>query len=78
MSQSTRWTRRHILGAALATAAAGVVPGRARAATTLRWASVLPINHPEIAMAERVAKQMREQTSGEDMTRRICAASRQM
>ena len=64
MSQSTRWTRRHVLGAALATAAAGVVPGRARAATTLRWASVLPINHPEIAMAERVAKQVREQTSG--------------
>jgi tripartite ATP-independent transporter DctP family solute receptor len=64
MSDSTRWTRRHVLGAALATAAAGVVPGRARAATTLRWASVLPINHPEVAMAERVAKQVREQTNG--------------
>jgi len=64
MSQSTRWTRRHVLGAALATAAAGAVPGRARAATTLRWASVLPTNHPEIAMTERVAKQVREQTGG--------------
>ena len=39
-------------------------PGRARAATTLRWASVLPANHPEIAMIERTAKQVRDQTGG--------------
>jgi len=64
MSHSTRWTRRHVLGAALATAAASAIPGRARAATTLRWASVLPTNHPGIAMMERVAKQVREQTGG--------------
>ena len=64
MSHSTRWTRRHVLGAALATAAASAIPGRARAATTLRWATVLPTNHPGIAMMERVAKQVREQTGG--------------
>jgi TRAP-type transport system periplasmic protein len=64
MSHSTRWTRRQVMGAALATAAAGLVPGRANAATTLRWASVLPANHPEIAMIERVGKQVKEQTGG--------------
>ena len=52
------------MGAALATAAASVMPGHVRAATTMRWASVLPANHPEIAMMERVSKQVREQTSG--------------
>ena len=64
MSNSTHWTRRQVLGAALATAAAGIVPRVARAATTLRWATVLPINHPSVAMMERVAKQVREQTGG--------------
>ncbi|HVN34726.1 MAG TPA: sialic acid TRAP transporter substrate-binding protein SiaP, partial [Casimicrobiaceae bacterium] len=37
---------------------------RAKAATTLRWASVLPANHPAVVMMERVAKQVREQTGG--------------
>jgi tripartite ATP-independent transporter DctP family solute receptor len=64
MNHSTGWTRRQVMGAALASAAAGVIPGHARAATTMRWASVLPANHPGIAMMERVSKQVREQTSG--------------
>ena len=75
MSNSTRWTRRRgfdwsrrrALGAGVATVAtamAGFMPGRASAATTLRWGSVLPANHPEIAMIERVGKQVREQTGG--------------
>ena len=67
MNHSTRspgWNRRQVLGAGIATAVASVIPGRASAATTLRWASVLPANHPEIAMIERVAKQVREQTGG--------------
>ena len=64
MNHSTRWTRRQVMGAAIATAAAGLVPGRAIAAATLRWASVLPANHPGIAMMERVAKQAKEQTGG--------------
>jgi tripartite ATP-independent transporter DctP family solute receptor len=64
MSDSKRWTRRNVMSAALATAVAGVIPRRARAATTLRWATVLPTNHPSVAMMERVAKQVREQTSG--------------
>jgi len=64
MFDSTRWTRRKVLGAGMATAAAAMLPGRASAATTLRWATVLPANHPSVAMMERVAKQVREQTGG--------------
>jgi tripartite ATP-independent transporter DctP family solute receptor len=64
MTESTRWTRRKVLGAGMATTAAAMLPGRASAATTLRWATVLPANHPSVAMMERVAKQVREQTGG--------------
>ena len=64
MTESTRWTRRKVLGAGLATAAAAMLPVRASAATTLRWATVLPANHPSVAMMERVARQVREQTGG--------------
>ena len=64
MSDSMRWTRRNVMGATLATAVAAAMPRHARAATTLRWATVLPTNHPSVAMMERVAKQVREQTGG--------------
>jgi tripartite ATP-independent transporter DctP family solute receptor len=65
MSDSMRWTRRNVMGAGLAAAVvAGAMPRWARAATTLRWATVLPTNHPSVAMMERVAKQVREQTGG--------------
>jgi TRAP-type transport system periplasmic protein len=64
MKASTRWTRRQVLGAALATGIAGALPQRASAATTLRWATVLPTNHPSVAMMERVAKEVRERTGG--------------
>jgi TRAP-type transport system periplasmic protein len=64
MNDSTYWTRRRWLGAGLAGLAAGALPGRSSAATTLRWASVLPTNHPTVAMMERVAKQVREDTGG--------------
>jgi tripartite ATP-independent transporter DctP family solute receptor len=52
------------MGAGLAGLAAGALARRARAATTLRWASVLPANHPMVEMMERVAKQVREDTGG--------------
>jgi TRAP-type transport system periplasmic protein len=68
MNDSKRWTRRHVMGvgvaAAVGTVLAGALPRQARAATTLRWATVLPTNHPSVAMMERVAKQVREQTGG--------------
>jgi TRAP-type transport system periplasmic protein len=64
MSDAMRWTRRRVLGAALAGASVATLPREAMAATTLRWASVLPTNHPQVAMMERVAKQVREETGG--------------
>jgi TRAP-type transport system periplasmic protein len=64
MRNSIGWTRREWIGAGLAGLAIGGLPGRARAATTLRWATVLPTNHPSVAMMERVAKQVREETGG--------------
>lgn len=64
MSDSMRWTRRRWIGAGLAGMAVGALPRRAGAATILRWATVLPTNHPTVAMMERVAKQVREETGG--------------
>jgi len=64
MSDSMLWTRREVIAAAVATAVAGAISRRARAATMLRWATVLPTNHPSVAMMERVAKQVAEQTGG--------------
>src|ERR1700681_3961850 len=64
MRNSMRWTRREWIGAGLASVAIGALPVRARATTTLRWATVLPTNHPSVTMMERVAKQVREDTGG--------------
>ena len=64
MSQRKSWTRRDWITAGIAGVAAGALPGRARAATTLRWATVLATNHPSVQMMDRVAKQVREETGG--------------
>ena len=64
MNNSMRWTRRRWIGAGLAGMAVGALPRRAGAATTLRWATVLPTNHPSVTMMERVAKQVKEATGG--------------
>jgi tripartite ATP-independent transporter DctP family solute receptor len=64
MSDSMRWTRRKALSAALAGAVVASLPRQATAASTLRWASVLPANHPQVVMMERVAKQVRDETGG--------------
>src|ERR1700694_5698875 len=64
MSAPMHWTRRQWMAGGLASIAAGALPGRARAAATLRWATVLPTNHPSVTMMERVAKQVREDTGG--------------
>ena len=55
-----RTTRRCLLAAA---ASIGM-PGLSRAATVLRWASVLPTSHPSVAMMDAVAKQVRDATGG--------------
>ena len=64
MSNAKHWTRRKWLASSLAGMAVAGLPGRARAATTLRWATVLAVNHPSVQMMERVAKQVREETGG--------------
>ena len=64
MNDTTRWTRRRWLAAGLAGVTAVALPARTRAATTLRWATVLATNHPSVQMMERVAKQVRDETGG--------------
>lgn len=64
MRHSRKWTRRDVLATTFAAAAAAALPTRARAATTLRWATVLPTNHPMVAMMDRVAKEVREKSGG--------------
>ena len=54
-----RITRRGAMAAALALSA-----GTARAATILRWSTVLPPQHPETAMMERVASAMKQASAG--------------
>lgn len=63
MSYRKEWSRRQVLaGSAALTLAVGLRP--ARAATVLRWATVLAPNHPSSIMMERVAKEVREKTGG--------------
>ena len=64
MGNLTFWTRRNAIGAGLAGIFATALPRVATAATTLRWATVLPANHPQVAMMERVAKQVKDDTGG--------------
>jgi tripartite ATP-independent transporter DctP family solute receptor len=64
MIDSMQWNRRGFVRAGLAATAALALPRTAAAATTLRWATVLPTNHPMVAMMERVAKDVRAKTGG--------------
>src|SRR3954469_8401869 len=56
-------TRRHVLAGAAALGLVGITRP-ARAATVIRWATVLTTTHPFVTMMERVAKQVKEQTGG--------------
>jgi tripartite ATP-independent transporter DctP family solute receptor len=60
MEERRMTIRRRTLLAGLAAAAATPT----RAATTLRWATVLPVSHPSVAMMDRVAKDMHDGTDG--------------
>jgi tripartite ATP-independent transporter DctP family solute receptor len=64
MSELKQWTRRQVVGAGLAGAATAALPRLAMAATALRWATVMPANHPQVAMMERIAKQVKDDTGG--------------
>ena len=55
-----RVTRR----AALAGSLVFAITGRARAATVIRWATVVAAAHPEVAMMNKVAADMKDQTAG--------------
>jgi tripartite ATP-independent transporter DctP family solute receptor len=64
MNDAMRRMRRRIIAATAVLPAAALLPRAARAATTLRWASVLAANHPQVAMMEKVAKQVKDDTGG--------------
>ena len=55
-----RVTRR----AALAGVSVFAIAGAARAATVIRWATVVAATHPEVAMMNKVAADMKEQAGG--------------
>ena len=57
--------RRTLLASAGLLAAPALLVRPARAATTLRWATVLPVSHPSVAMMDKVAKDVADKTSGE-------------
>jgi tripartite ATP-independent transporter DctP family solute receptor len=64
MSNAVNRLRRAWIGAGLSSLALGALPSTARGATALRWATVLPTNHPMVAMMDRVAKQVHDDTGG--------------
>ena len=64
MSNAVNRSRRAWIGAGVSSLALGALPLRARGATALRWGTVLPTNHPRVAMMERVAKQVHDETGG--------------
>lgn len=57
-------SRRAFVGAVVASGGAFAMPRGARAAITMRWASVMTPTHPQAVMMERIAKQVNEQTGG--------------
>jgi tripartite ATP-independent transporter DctP family solute receptor len=50
--------------AALAGVSLFAITGRARAATVIRWATVLPVSHPEVAMMNKVSADLKDETAG--------------
>ena len=50
--------------AVVAAGGLALASGGSRAAQVLRWSTVLPGNHPETIMMERIAAQMRQETGG--------------
>lgn len=56
--------RRKLLVASGGVAAAAIIGRPAAAQTVLRWSTVLGASHPEVQMIQRVAKEVKEKTSG--------------
>jgi TRAP-type transport system periplasmic protein len=60
-----RSDRRHVLTGVAAAGAAIAMPTVLRAqATVIRWGELLATSHPQVQMAERIAKDVKEKTSG--------------
>lgn len=58
-------TKRSFLKGSTAAGAAVFMPAIARAqATVLRWGEMLPTTHPQVQMVDRIARQVKEKTSG--------------
>lgn len=62
----TKLTKRDFLAGSAALAGGAVaMPAILRAqATVLRWGEMLPATHPQVQMVERIARQVKEKTSG--------------
>jgi tripartite ATP-independent transporter DctP family solute receptor len=57
-------TRRGFVQSVGATVAATALSRPAKAATTLRWGTVMAANHPMVMMIERIAREVRERSGG--------------
>ena len=57
-------TRRKFAAGTAAVAAAAVITRPARAQTVIRWGELLPTTHPQVQMIDRIAKEVKEKTSG--------------
>ena len=58
-------TKRAFLAGTAAAGSGVFMPAIARAqAVTLRWGEMLPTTHPQVQMVERIAKEVKEKTSG--------------
>jgi TRAP-type transport system periplasmic protein len=62
----TSITRRHALAGTAALAASFALPAvvHGQGKTTVRWGESLPPNHPQVQMAERIAKDVGEKSAG--------------
>lgn len=61
----TKLTKRGFLAGSAAAGAMIAMPTVLRAqATVLRWGEMLPTTHPQVQMVERIAKEVKEKTSG--------------
>jgi TRAP-type transport system periplasmic protein len=61
---NTLTKRAFVLGSAVAGAAVSMPSVLRAQATVLRWGEMLPTTHPQVQMVERIAKQVKEKTSG--------------
>jgi TRAP-type C4-dicarboxylate transport system substrate-binding protein len=57
-------TRRKLIAGTAAIAAAAVITRPARAQTVIRWGELLPASHPQVQMIDRIAKEVKEKSSG--------------